>query len=279
MDILFNKVGIIYNGKLDPAKSFAVELEKFVRKLGAAVWRLASYQEEEISNNIGETQMVISVGGDGTLLRSARLVSNSGTPILGINLGKLGFTTELSASEALDKIPNVLEGQSWIDTRSTLNVEVSGEQQTFQALNDVVIGRGAISRIIQIEATIDGQLLTTYRADGMIIATATGSTGYSMASGGPIMYAQSRDILLLPICPHLSFDRCLVLPSSTVMEFRVITDHQAMLSIDGQLDIALKNTSLVKVRVSDNQVKLLRLRQPTSVYGTLIQRLNGVSHC
>ncbi|GAH02056.1 unnamed protein product, partial [marine sediment metagenome] len=130
------------------------------------------------------------------------------TPIAGVNLGKLGFMTELSVDEAVAKLPALLAGEGWIDERAMLEAELSPAGQDepariFYALNDVVVARGAIARTVYIEASIDGETLTTYKADGVIVATATGSTGYSLAAGGPILHPQSKEFLLLPIVPHL----------------------------------------------------------------------------
>ena len=145
----------------------------------------------------------------------------------------------------------------------------------FYALNDVVVARGEISRVVRIEASIDGELLTIYKADGVIVATATGSTGYSLAAGGPILHPQSRDYLLLPILPHLSSAYTLVLPSTAVLKLRVSAAHQTILSIDGHINLPLSSGTTLKVRQSANKTRFLRIHPETSFYGSLERRLKG----
>ncbi|MEW6034492.1 MAG: NAD(+)/NADH kinase [Chloroflexota bacterium] len=275
MNTKYRNIGIIYHGRLTAAKDFAASLERFLQQADAAVWRCAAAQEEEIRKNAPNSELVVSVGGDGTLLRAARAVATWGIPIVGINLGKLGFMTELTAAEAFEKLPGLLSGQGWTDVRAMISARTSHSPKQFQALNDVVIGRGSALRIIRIEARIDGQTLTEYRADGVIVATATGSTGYSLATGGPILHPQSRDILLQPICPHLSFAHCLVLPASAIIGLKVTTDHQAILSIDGQVETSLSSGEEVTVCLSESVVRLLRLHPPVYFFGSLTQRLRG----
>jgi NAD+ kinase len=153
-----------------------------------------------------------------------------------------------------------------------LQAEVAGKEP-FHALNDVVLGRGAISRVIYVETTIDGAPLNTYKADGVILATATGSTGYSLAAGGPILYPQSREIILNPISPHLTFANAVVLPPTAIVELKVRTDHQAMLSIDGQIDLALESGDSVKVKLSPHVARFLRVQPLTFFYSILMERL------
>jgi NAD+ kinase len=146
---------------------------------------------------------------------------------------------------------------------------------TFYALNDVVVARGAIARMIYVEASIDGQPLTTYKADGMIAATATGSTGYSLAAGGPILHPQSPEFILLPILPHLCSAYPVVLPHTAVVKLRITTVHQAILSIDGHIHLPLDSGAVVTVKHSANTARFLRIRPEDSFYGSLEQRLKG----
>jgi NAD+ kinase len=272
-DSKYRRVGLVYNGKLDAARDYASEVEGLVSYQGADVWRRPSSAEEEIKALAADTDLVITVGGDGTLLRTARLVAQMGIPILSINLGRVGFTTELATDEVAEKLPLALAGEGWTDTRSMLAAERLSDGQRFQALNDVVISRGTVSRLIRLEARIEGELLATYRADGLVMATATGSTGYSLAAGGPVLHPQSRDIILQPICPHLSFAHCMVLPSDAIIAIQVSTDHQAVLSIDGQIDIPVADSEQVTVHASETQARLLRLHPPSSYYASLARRL------
>jgi len=140
-------------------------------------------------------------------------------------------------------------------------------------LNDAIVGRGGVSRVVYVEATIDGESLTTYKADGVLVSTATGSTGYSLAAGGPILFPQSQDILVKPVCPHLTMGYALVLPPTATVELKVRTDHEAMLSIDGQLQFSLDDGDMVAIRRSPYSASFIRLRPNGFFYSTLEERL------
>jgi len=139
----------------------------------------------------------------------------------------------------------------------------------------VVVSRGAIARMVYIDASVDGELLTTYKADGVIVATATGSTGYSLATGGPILHPQAKEFLLVPILPHLSSAYCLVLPATAVVKLRVNTDHQATLSIDGHINLPLNSGATITVKHSSATARFLRIHPETSFYSSLELRLKG----
>lgn len=275
------KVGILYHPMIEAAYTLAKELESFLGSSGVSVWLCSAWEEEKARAQVGNTDLILTTGGDGTILRAAQVALLAQTPITGINLGKLGFMTELSADEALDKLPALLAGGGWIDERAILEAELppaEGEHEsarTFYALNDVVVARGAIARVVYVEASIDGELLTTYKADGVIVATATGSTGYSLAAGGPILHPQAKEFLLLPILPHLSSAYTVVLPSMAVVKLRISTPHQAILSIDGHINLSLSSGAIVTIKRSSNRARFLRIHPETSFYSSLEQRLKG----
>lgn len=275
------KVGIAYHPRIAAAKTLADQLSQFLPSLKVTTWVCSAWSEEEIRAKIKDTDLVLSVGGDGTILRLARAVTPRETPILGVNLGHLGFMTELRAEDIMDKLPSVIKGEGWIDQRAMLEIELlpvsegKSDHGSLCALNDVMVGRRAISRVVYIKATIDGEVLTTYKADGVILSTATGSTGYSLACGGPILYPQADEILIKPISPHLSIASALVLPPTAIIELEVYTDHQAMLSIDGQVEFTLCDGDKVRVRRSPYSAHFLRIHPPTFFYITLGERLKG----
>jgi len=266
------KVGILYHPKIAAAGALAEELASFLPSLKTSVWLCSAWEEEKVKTQVEGTELILSVGGDGTILRAARAVVPRAIPIVGINLGKLGFMTELSADEAQEKIPAFLAGEGWIDERAMLQAELEGKAP-FHALNDVVVGRGAISRVVWVDVTIDGAPLTTYKADGVIVATATGSTGYSLAAAGPILYPSSKDILLNPVSPHPIYANPTLVPPTATVELKVHTDYQAMLSIDGQIDIELKSGDAILVRLSPHVTRFLRAQPPTFFYSSLMERL------
>ena len=273
------RVGIVYHPKVEIAYTLAKEIQEFLTSGGISVWLCSAWDEDKARSQIAGTDLILSIGGDGTILQAVRVVAPSLIPITGINLGRLGFLNELSSDEAVAKLPALLSGEGWIDERAMLEAELSpigeGSPQVFYALNDVVVARGAVARAIYIETSIDGQSLTTYKGDGIIVATATGSTGYSLSAGGPILHPQAKEFLLLPILPHLTLAYPLVLPPTAEVKLRPTTTHQAMLSIDGRLNLLLSDGAIVTVKLSSNTIRFLRIHPRTSFYSFLEQRLKG----
>ena len=276
---MVNKIGVLYHPMIEAAFIKAKQLQDFLVANGVSIWLCSAWEREKAKAQLNDTDLILSVGGDGTILRSAQAVVPEMTPITGINLGNLGFMTELSTDEALEKLPALLAGEGWIDERAMLEAELAATDQEspriFHALNDVVVARGAIARLVRIEASIDGQYLATYKADGVIVATATGSTGYSLAAGGPILYPQSKDSLLIPITPHLSSAYALVLPSKTVVQLRVMVTHEATLSIDGHINLPLSDGAMITVKHSPNTVRFLRIHPQNTFYRSLEEKLKG----
>jgi len=281
MIIAMKKVGILYHPKNEAACILARQLEEFLSSQGFSIWLCSAWEGESAKAQVNGTDLIITVGGDGTILRAAEVAVHESTPITGINLGKLGFMTELSVAEAKGKLQALLAGEGWIDERYLLEAEVlpsgMGEEPpgVFYTLNDVVVARGAVARLIYVEASIDDELLTTYKADGVIVATATGSTGYALAAGGPILHPQAKELLLLPILPHLSTTYTVVLPSSATVKLRLNTTHSATLSIDGHMNVPLSSGTTITVRHSSRTVRFLRIHPETSFYGSLEQKLKG----
>jgi len=273
------RVGILYHPMIKAAHTLAKELEELLDSKGVSVWLCSAWEGEKAKAQVSDTDLILSIGGDGTILRAAQAVVPGLTPITGINMGKLGFMTELSANEAVDKLPVLLAGEGWIDERAMLEAEFypteQGAPYVFYALNDVVVARGTVARVVYVEASIDGEQLTTYKADGVIVATATGSTGYSLSAGGPILHPQAKEFLLLPILPHLSLTYPLVLPSTASVKLRISTAHEATLGIDGHINLPLSSSAIITVKHSSNTARFLRIHPETSFYSSLEQRLKG----
>jgi NAD+ kinase len=273
------KIGILYHPMIKAAHTLAEELKDFLSARGISVWLCSAWEGEKAKAQANDTDLVLTIGGDGTILRAAQMAVPGRIPITGINLGRLGFMTELSAGEAKDRLSALLAGEGWLDDRAMLEAELGATEsepsRTFYALNDVVVARGAVARVVYIEASIDGQPLTTYKADGVIVATATGSTGYSLAAGGPILHPQAKEFLLLPIMPHLSPAYTMVLPATAVVSLRLTTAHQATLSIDGHINLLLSSGAVITVRHSSYTGRFLRIHPETSFYGSLEQKLKG----
>lgn len=273
-----NKVGILYHPMVKATYVKAEELQEFLDSRGIHVWLCSAWEAEKARALLNDTELILTIGGDGTILRAAQVVVPGEIPITGINLGKLGFMTELSADEASGELAALLAGKGWIDERAMLQAELSTdgrEPQTFHVLNDVVVGRGAIVRVVYVEVKIDNQHLVTYKTDAVIIATATGSTGYSLSAGGPVLYPQSRDFLLVPVATHLCSSYNMVLPSTAVVELRIDTVHEAVLCVDGHINLPLSSGDIITIRHSPNTTRFLRIHPENSFYGSIEQRLKG----
>lgn len=268
-------VGILYHPKIEKAVAFSRELEKFLSKGGISFWTCSAWEEAKAKPQIAGSDLILSIGGDGTILRAARAIIPHTVPIVGINFGNLGFMTELKADETLDKLPRLLGGEGWIEERAMLEAEMLSKNKVSHGLNDVFVGRRNSVRLVQIEVKIDGEVLGTYRADGVVVATATGSTGYSFAAGGPVLYPKAKEILLKLVCPHLTLDKALVLPPEAVIQLKVITTHEAMLSIDGQVEVPLDNGEEIRVKLSPHVARFLRIQPKGYFYSSLEARLKG----
>jgi NAD+ kinase len=266
------RIGILYHPLREKARDLAEKLEEMLSSQGVSLWRCSAWEEDKAKPQVAGTELILSIGGDGTILRSARIVTPLSVPILGINLGRLGFITEIDSNEVLSNLPDLLKGKGWIEERAMLQAQV--EDKTFYALNDVVL-RAVAVRLVNIRAEIDGTVLTTYRADGVIVATATGSTSYSLASGGPILHPQSKEIVLQPISCHLGLSHALVLPPQSIVDLKVAPREKVVLSIDGQLELPLSDGQNVKVKLSPHKARFLRIHEPTYFYGSLWQKLGG----
>lgn len=267
------RVGILYQPKRIEAVDFSSEVERFLNARDICTWRCSAWEPDKAKQQVPGTDLLLSIGGDGTILRAARTVIPDSVPILGINLGRLGFMAELKAAEALKKLPALLNGRGWVEERAILEAELLSQGKKLHALNEVFVGRRSSARLVNIECKLGRTPLTTYRADGVIVATASGSTGYALAAGGPILHPQAKEIILIPVCAHFTFDKATVLPEKTSVELKVTTTHEAMLSIDGQTELQLQSGERIQVRRSPSTAKFLRIQPKTYFYQSLHSKL------
>jgi NAD+ kinase len=279
--MLIKKIGILFHPMAEATRLKAQEVAAFIQSRGLEVWHCSAWESDRAAENLPGTDLILTTGGDGTILRAAQVVLKTGIPITGINMGTLGFLTEIKAEEAIPRLEPFLRGEGWLDQRTMLEAQLEvGEGQLplaapFYALNDVVLARGSIAKLIQVTASINDEPLTTYRADGVILATGTGSTGYALAAGGPILYPQSEDILMVPIVSHLTLGYSLVLPSSSRVKLQLYTTTQATLSIDGHINIPVNSGASIRIRRSEYKIRFLRMRQPLYFYNVLEEKLRG----
>jgi NAD+ kinase len=279
--MLIKKVGILFHPMVEATRLKAQELVAFLDSRKVESWFCSAWESDKAGENLKGTDLVLTTGGDGTILRAAQVVLKYNIPIAGINMGTLGFLTEIKAEEAIAQLHQILAGEGWLDQRTMLEAQLSaadGEispKSPFYALNDVVLARGAIAKLIQVTANIDDRPLTTYRSDGVIVATATGSTGYSLAAGGPILYPQSEDFLMVPIVSHLTLGYSLVLPSSSTVKLQLYTTTQATISVDGHINIPVSTGAAIRIRRSEFKIRFLRLRQQHYFFNVLEEKLRG----
>ena len=212
----------------------------------------------------GQVDLLIVLGGDGTLLSMARAVGDLGVPILGVNLGGLGFLTATTLDELLPALEATLAGGMAVDERMLLGARLlRGGQRVSEhiALNDVVITKSAMSRIIELAVSVDGRHATSYRADGLIIATPTGSTAYNLSVGGPILFPTLDAVVLTPIAPHTLSNRPIVLPGTQRVDVTLRGDQEVMLTMDGQVGVHLRERDVVQVEQARARIRLLRFPQ------------------
>jgi len=220
---------------------------------------LKSTGKEELPKKV---EMIIVLGGDGTLLSVARLVGDHDVPILGVNLGGLGFLTEITLEELYRVLEKVVQGDFITDERGVLNASVirRGERMAeFVVLNDAVINKGALARIIDLETTINGEYLTTFKSDGLILSTPTGSTAYNLSAGGPIVYPSLHCIIITPICPHTLTNRPIVIPDDVEIRAMLKTKQQeVILTLDGQQGFTLEFEDVVEVKKAEGHLLLIK---------------------
>lgn len=217
----------------------------------------------------GEFDLLIALGGDGTMLKAGSIGAPLGLPILGINMGRFGFLTEIQQGQYETQLPLLLEGQYRLEERMLLRASHMRNGETLSSshvINEVVVCRGQFVRPIEIEARVDGDLLTTYVADGLIAATPTGSTAYSLAAGGPIMPPDLRNILIIPVAPHLSVDRAIILSEGSSFQMIVHSNHEAVMSVDGLAPILMLNGDSIQVTANDFSVHFVRFQDPGYFY-------------
>lgn len=260
------RVGIICKTSVPEPIGILKELLPWLRERG-----YEAFLDSETASalNVGGTprsqipalaDIVIVLGGDGTMLSVARLVGEKGTPILGVNIGGLGFLTAVTKDELYKVLDKVFTGECSIEERIMLTACVFRHSECiaeYLVVNDVVVNKGALARIIDLETYIDHSYVATFKADGLIVSTPTGSTAYALSAGGPILYPTLNSIVLAPICPHTLTNRPIVLPDKVVIEIVLRSmNEDVFLTIDGQVGFSLKQSDTVQVKKSEFKTRL-----------------------
>ncbi|MBN1626360.1 MAG: NAD(+)/NADH kinase [Deltaproteobacteria bacterium] len=263
-------IGIAYKHHHKPAKKEAEKLRKWLESRGVKVYseemspkgRLKDFSEESSITHEG-IKCLIVLGGDGTMLGAARKLGRDGIPILGVNLGGLGFLTSIPIKRLYPCLEMMLNDSLEIEQRLMLETKVfrgGTEVCRFPTLNDVVINKGALARIIDLDVYINNEFLTTFRADGLIISTPTGSTGYNLSAGGPILYPTISNMILTPICPFTLTNRPLILPDTVAITIMMEkeSEEKVSLTFDGQVGFELLHGDRIIIGKSESRIKLFK---------------------
>ncbi len=276
------KIGVTYHPKSEVARSVAEQVRaRLAAAAGIDVWLASAWDDGARDEHVPGTELIICCGGDGTVLRAARAVIPHEVTLLGVNLGRIGFLTEVTPPELFERLDAILEGEGRVEKRAMMHTETVRDGEASgghsDALNDIVVGRAAIGRTVQFSVRMDATTIGSYRADGVIIATATGSTAYSLSVGGPIMHPESREILVTPVAPHLAPANSIILPEGSTVEIEIARGQKAIASIDGQPDMELAGGDVVRVRTSEHAARFLRLGPPGDFYVRVGRRLHWLS--
>jgi NAD+ kinase len=272
------KVGFIVNDTIPSAIEQAERMARLIDERGVQVVESHSAAPDRSLGWVAEDNLdlIFTFGGDGTILRAARTAAPLGVPLVGVNLGRVGFLTELNPWQVPEKLHLFLEGDYWCEERAMLQVEVLRDGETvgtWLAMNDIVASRAALSRVVNCTLTVNGARVTTFVADGVIVATPTGSTAYSMAAGGPILHPELRTIIITPVAPYLTVVRSLVLPDHHHIELHIDTDDESFLTVDGQAHIALQDGDTISVETAPFPCMFARVQDRAYFSSTLVNRL------
>jgi NAD+ kinase len=263
------RVALTYNPQLEGARQLADDLRAEIQARGLESW----VADDDDAAALTPSDLVICLGGDGTVLRCARLMTGCETLILGVNMGRLGFLTELDGSQVHERLGEVLGGVGRIEERTMLRATLSRTGDTLHGLNEAAVGRATLSRAIQLAVDVDGVRIADYRCDGVIVASATGSTAYALSVGGPILHPESSDLVIVPVAPHLAAQHAVVMPGSETVHITLEPGQQAVLSVDGEADLQLDEGDSITVGASEYRARFLRLNPRTDFYVRMAAQL------
>ncbi len=281
----YKRIGLTVKSELDHRDESLQMVLRLLEQHGCEVFvdpERCPTKGHKILGSGAAIDLLVVLGGDGTILRAVRENAFCGVPMLSINRGDLGFLTELSLDEAESAVPALLQGKGVLDERSLITVSIhrgNAVASTHDVLNEAVIAQGSIARLVHLKTSVDNEPLTTYRSDGLIIATPTGSTAYSLAAGGPIVHPHHSALILTPINSHSFSQKPLVLPGTSVVEVEILdrptkyADLNVILTLDGQTSLKLENADRISARTSKTTVSFLRRKHDTFL-GTLRGKLH-----
>ncbi len=269
-------VGILQQPRIPESAPLAAQVRGWLAERDVPSWTAAPVDDDDLPRPLDGTSLLIVLGGDGSTLRAAGWAVPFGVPIFGINIGRVGFLSEATPDNWPEKLERVLQGDYWTERRMLLNAELWRDGallKPFTALNEVVIGRGAQARVIHLHLRVDGDLVTTYIADALIVATPTGSTAYAMAAGGPLMPPQLQNLVIVPVAAHLSLNRSLVLHENARIAIQVEMGHEAFLTADGQQSTPVQDGDEIVITKNERTCSFARVESPGYFYRRLMGRL------
>ncbi len=274
---LMKRLGLFYHPHKERALELTDQWREQIMARGAPAPLIASaWDEKDASRACEQVDLVLTLGGDGTLLRAVRYAAPFGVAAIGVKLGHVGFLSGLDPDEFQLYLERLLQGEYWIEERSMVQAHLQRAGRrigTYEGINDVVVSRGKLARVIRVEVAIDGEPLDEFAVDGVIVSTATGSTAYSLAAGGPILAPTVREMLLTLISPYLSPIHSLVVPEGAQVALQVNSPIPAILTIDGQQDVELEIGDVVETETGPHIARFARLDRQTYFYRTLLDRL------
>jgi NAD+ kinase len=276
--MMIEAVGVLDHPKVPETGDVAARIESALQAGGVRAYRAKTWDTPALEHIMARVQLIVVLGGDGSTLRAARVAAPHGVPVTSVNMGRLGFLSEMTPENWDEVLPAILRGEHWLEERMMIRAESLRDGQIVsqhEALNDVVVSRGTLARMVRTETRVDDSALTTYACDGLIVATPTGSTAYALAAGGPVLPPTLKNFVLVPIAPHLSLDKPVVLSQGSRVEIIVHTDHQAILTADGQNEVMLRDGDRVAVQSSKHVALFARVQAPSYFYRTLMARLKG----
>ncbi len=256
------RIGFAYNPTNEAAVELSARAVGWCQLRAIGHWQAQAGDLDALLRELPTTDALVVLGGDGTFLRAVRAVAEVDVPILGINLGKIGFLSKAEAGELEDVLAKIVAGEFTIDERMALEGRILRDGHALDALrhvalNDIVVARGSLARVCRLDVAIDDTHLATFIADGLIVSSPTGSTGYSFSAGGPILDPTSRNLILTPIAAYLSAIRSVVVSPSQTVRCTVVDAYEALVSVDGREDIAIQVGDVVEVRAVVRPIRLI----------------------
>jgi NAD+ kinase len=255
------RIGFAYNPTIEAAIELSARAAGWCRVRGIGEWQLPSGDTAALVRELPMTDILVVLGGDGTFLRAAMAVTEVDVPLIGINLGKVGFLSKAEAGDMEDVLTSIVDGGFGIEERLAIEGRIlrggARAAERLVALNDIVIARGSLARVCRLDVAIDDTHLATFIADGLVVASPTGSTGYSFSAGGPILDPASRNLIVTPIAAYLSAIRSVVVGPSQVVRCTVVDAFEALVSVDGREDLPLAVGDVVEVRALDRPIRLV----------------------